>query len=675
MKIIDRFTRDRVSRYIWALLTIGFLVGALFAQQRPSRVLADEVSAAQLQTRQLANTVLFRNLTYATMIAPIPAPLYRDTVIELQAFTRPPIALVRVWRPDGILQFSTHERDQVGLLQTEDTTLIDQAMKGQSVSARVLTTFSATSTGQDVPTNLLAVFVPLHVPDRISIAGVAEVDYYYDRLVEDSQDPWHQLVLVSLGLAGLCLILTLLSFRRPIRTLGAGVGSGLDGAIPEPPSGKHAGGPPSDRATRALQRQAGIAEDRATKAEEEAARMREQLGESHEQLTQAEEAYHFLEAKMKQTQADLEMAGPADQPNVGSRVQVLEEELAHAEERASTAERWAREAEDRATTTAITAAETAAEAAAALASAGAAQAAMEAAENAQPAAADENAFAQLEERILAAEQRARDAETTLTNLQEALAPAPEEVPLADGAAAVDDLRLRLARTAARKRLGHDDSPPPSSAAAPIQPASPTSGPQADLQRSMAGEIRGPLSTLKGLSLSLKGVVGTGEGKELVRQMNASVKKLDRLASDLAEVGEISDGSLRLNRRRTDLEALVSRVVSEADGVNQLDVRMELQPASASVDPARLQQIVDGMLNHARERTSASGTIRIRLTGGDDGATIAVDDEGAPETELGPQLLLASRLAELHGGRLWSEPRTAGPGSSVKVFLPQEPDHT
>jgi signal transduction histidine kinase len=158
-------------------------------------------------------------------------------------------------------------------------------------------------------------------------------------------------------------------------------------------------------------------------------------------------------------------------------------------------------------------------------------------------------------------------------------------------------------------------------------------------------------------------------------MNASVKKLDRLASDLTEVGEISDGSLRLNRRRTDLEALVSRVVSEADGMDQFDARMELQPASASVDPARLQQIVDGMLNHARERTPAAGTIWIRLTGGSDGATIAVEDESAPETELGPQLLLASRLAELHGGRLWSEPRTAGPGSSLKLFLPQEPNQT
>jgi signal transduction histidine kinase len=179
--------------------------------------------------------------------------------------------------------------------------------------------------------------------------------------------------------------------------------------------------------------------------------------------------------------------------------------------------------------------------------------------------------------------------------------------------------------------------------------------------------------LKGLSLSLKGAVSTGEGKELIRQMNVTVKKLDQLASDLVEAGGISDGSLPLNRRRTDLEALVSRVVSEADGISEVDVRMDLEPASASVDPARLQQILDGVLNHARERTGASGTIRIRLTGDEDGGTIAVDDEGEPSSDVGPQLLLAARLAELHGGRLWSEPRMGGGGSSVKVFLPADPD--
>ena len=286
---------------------------------------------------------------------------------------------------------------------------------------------------------------------------------------------------------------------------------------------------------------------------------------------------------------------------------------------------------------------------------------------------DDAVFAQLEERIVAAEQRAREAEARLQDLHGAVAVAPKVATDAEAAAAVGDLRSRLARTAARKRLGADEGPITTAVSGEFVPV--RSGPEMDLQRSVAGEIRGPLSTLKGLSLALKGAVSTGEGKEMVRQLNASVKKLDRLTTDLAEVGEISDGSLRLNRRRADLAALVSRVVGEADGINDLDVRMELEPARASVDPVRLQQIVDGMLNHARERTGADGVIRIRLTGDDDGATIAVDDEGVPDTDIGPHLLLASRLTELHGGRLWSEPRTSGEGGSVKVFLPAAPAKT
>jgi signal transduction histidine kinase len=375
-------------------------------------------------------------------------------------------------------------------------------------------------------------------------------------------------------------------------------------------------------------------------------------------------------------------------------VNELEQDIALAVERAHTAEQRMREAEDRALAAEDKALEEAERARAAEdAVTAAAEAAAAAAVVVQPpeptpgpAALDDAVLAQFEERIVAAEERAGSAEARLKGLLEmptasAQEPTAQELPTAqeptavEAAAAVDDLRTRLARTASRKKLGGDDGSPVPASRVETAAVQVAVAPGADLQRSMAREIHGPLSTLKGLSLSLKGAVSTSEGKEMVRQMNATVKKLDRLASDLAEAAEISDGSLQLNRRRTDLAAFVSRVVGEADGISNLDIRMELDPAHASVDPSRLQQIVDGMLNHARERTGASGTIHIRLTGDEDGATLAVDDEGEPNAGVGPHLLLASRLAELHGGRLWSEPRTAGDGASVKVFLPAEPSKT
>lgn len=788
MTIIDRFTRDRVSRYVWAVLTLACVLTAVLAGQRQvtdrNNDVTNQVGAAEAQSLTIANTVMFTNLSYNTMIHAIPSPLYRDIIVAVEghAFTNATVARVRVWRPDGILQFSTHERDQVGTLQTQDKTLIDQAMAGRSAVAKVQTKFSASSTGNDqTPTTLLEVFVPLHVPDRISITGVVEVDYYYNTLVQALPHPWFKLIVIFSVMALLFLIMALLSLRAPEPAAGGSAMLGLGGELAEPRrSGRHAAGASSDKASRTQQRNAELADARAVKAEADAAGMLDQLGESRDHLKQAEEAYHFLEAKMKQTLADLSVASDVAAQETAqiadlqaslaladakiaslsaegaegvpdSRIGELEHDIGLALDRAHVAEQRTREAEVRALAAEDKALESASRARSTEAAAGAsvaeplatpqgvdpevaqaqaelalaheqvlaelasaqtqlaakeqdhaaitqkltsakadlkeakqslksAQAEAIAAAQAQPPSQptppviDDGVFAQLEERIVGAEKQARDAEGRLKDLHETLGAATEVSSDVEVAAVVGDLRTRLARTAARKRLGADERP----ASAPVTPATTVqakSGPEIDLQRSMAGEIRGPLSTLKGLSLSLKGAVSTGEGKEMVRQLNASLKKLDRLATDLAEVGEISDGSLRLNRRNADLEALVSRVVGEADGIKDLDVRMELEPARAYVDPVRLQQIVDGMLNHALERTRANGTIRIRLTGDDDGATIAVEDEGAPDGGISPQLQLASRLAELHGGRLWSEPRTSGDGDSVRVFLPAESTKT
>jgi signal transduction histidine kinase len=80
----------------------------------------------------------------------------------------------------------------------------------------------------------------------------------------------------------------------------------------------------------------------------------------------------------------------------------------------------------------------------------------------------------------------------------------------------------------------------------------------------------------------------------------------------------------------------------------------------SVDPARVEQMVDSLLVNARERTTRGQTIRIHVGATDDGgALISIDDDGRGTPELGAELSLAIRLAEAHGGRLWLEPLAKG----------------
>ena len=464
MKIINRFTRDRVSRYIWGGLALACLATVLFAVQQQRRGLASEVAAVQAHTRGIANTVLFDNLVYGTLIAPIPAPLYRDIIVSLQSsvFTDENAARVRIWRPDGTLQFSTHERDKVGRLRTQNKTLIDKAMQGDTVSARVSTPFSAASTGNDqTPTNLLEVFVPLHVPDRIAVAGVAEVDYYYDNLVRAAHDQWFKFIVFFAVAAALCLIMTIRSFRTPVKTLGADVG-GSAGQAPDQPT---------DEAVKSVVQKAQRAEARATKAEADLVGARAQLQQMQADLVLAtaisEDSTRVAELRESLTRAEAQIAAmaldhPADtrQPPVNelerdivlvSRAHTAERRMREAEERASAAEDEARKQADRAR-----AAEDAATAARVVASPESTPA---------PPATDDPVLAQIEGRVASAERRAEDAEARLKKLRKTPAAVAEGAIAAETDAAADDLRARLARTASRKKPGGGDGSP-----APTRPA-------------------------------------------------------------------------------------------------------------------------------------------------------------------------------------------------------------
>ena len=475
MKIIDRFTRDRVSRYVWAVLSVGCLLGVFLARQGQTRALGDQVSAAQAQTRHIADTVLFNNLSHDTMTKLVPSPLYRDIYVALQSqvFTDATVARVRVWTPDGILRYSTHERDQVGLLQTQDKTLIDQAMKGQSVSAKVLTKFSAASTGNgQTLTNLLEVFVPLHVPDWISVSGVVEVDYYYANFVQAAHQPWFNIMVTLLGLAGLCLLMTLLSLRKPLKTLGAGVASASDeGGVEPKRGGTHAAASPSDKAVKTFQQEAERAAARATKAEADAASLREELKGSRNRSEAAQDG-GVVQASQAAAAA-AEAAFAAKETELAAAKSELDRALADLEAKSKEAESAA---------ASVAAAEAAAEAAAAAAAAMAAQQVQP--QEVAPVAVDDAAFVKLEQRIVAAEQRARDAEARLLDLRAVHSAPSDEPPEAAVTATAGDLRSRLARTAARKRLGADDATvaaaaESAAAGSPAEPSGETAGPTTD----------------------------------------------------------------------------------------------------------------------------------------------------------------------------------------------------
>ncbi len=209
------------------------------------------------------------------------------------------------------------------------------------------------------------------------------------------------------------------------------------------------------------------------------------------------------------------------------------------------------------------------------------------------------------------------------------------------------------------------------------------------------ELRSPLTSILGLSLTLERQreLDDEDREDLLERLSTNARKLDRLLKDLLDIDRLSRGIVTPQYRVVDVAALVRRSADSLDTLARRAVEVETTPVVISVDPAKVERIVENLLVNAARHTREDRRIWLRVIPHDGGVLIAVEDDGdgvpadlrdaifepfrqgptvqshSPGTGIG--LSLVSRFAALHGGRAWVEDREGG-GASFRVFLPGGP---
>jgi signal transduction histidine kinase len=153
----------------------------------------------------------------------------------------------------------------------------------------------------------------------------------------------------------------------------------------------------------------------------------------------------------------------------------------------------------------------------------------------------------------------------------------------------------------------------------------------DMTADVAHELRNPLAVLQANVEALADGVYPPTAANFAPVLDQA-RLLNRLVEDLRTLALADGGELQLDRVPTQLLTLARRVV---DGYTQqaedagVVLRLEGEPATALVDPMRVEQILGNLLSNAVRHTGRGHQVRLRVgrhPSGDQ-AVMAVADQG------------------------------------------------
>ena len=214
---------------------------------------------------------------------------------------------------------------------------------------------------------------------------------------------------------------------------------------------------------------------------------------------------------------------------------------------------------------------------------------------------------------------------------------------------------------------------------------------------LAHELRNPLAPIRNALELLRTVDMPAVASAVMPVFERQVTHMARLIDDLLDVSRITTGRLHVKLERTDLVEIARRsadsyrLVAQAAG-RRFEVSLPDGELMVDVDPVRIAQVIENLLNNALKFTTVDGWVRIEVCAEGDEALLRIIDNGigfideqiprmfekfaqlpggsaAAKDGLGVGLHLSQELLALQGGSISARSPGKGEGSEFTVRLP------
>jgi two-component system, NtrC family, sensor histidine kinase HydH len=202
---------------------------------------------------------------------------------------------------------------------------------------------------------------------------------------------------------------------------------------------------------------------------------------------------------------------------------------------------------------------------------------------------------------------------------------------------------------------------------------------------LAHEIRNPLAALKGHAQLLAEQVAEGDVAARVDRVVKEAVRLEQLTNDLLEFAR--SGAIRVAPANP---AELLQRASRATDPARVEVTAIGAPDVVELDAARIEQVLINLIDNGLQVSPPGRNVHVAASAQGDGLLLTVRDHGTgvrPADRLrifgpfhttktrgtGLGLAVASRIVELHGGRIDVIDADDGDGGALfRVFLPPRP---